>query len=64
MTSVEALDLTAQEIYYLHSSVEKSLMERVNQYFKDRIESFDIIIHVCKNVNVIYFTYIIGYNSL
>jgi putative transposase len=27
--------------HYLHSSVEKSLMERVNQYFKDRIESFD-----------------------
>ena len=25
----------------LHSSIEKSLMERVNQYFKDRIESFD-----------------------
>ena len=27
--------------HYLHSSVEKSLVERVNQYFKDRIESFD-----------------------
>ena len=27
--------------HYLHSSTEKSLMERVNQYFKDRIESFD-----------------------
>jgi putative transposase len=27
--------------HYLHSSIEKSLMERVNQYFKDRIESFD-----------------------
>ena len=27
--------------HYLHSSLEKSLMERVNQYFKDRIESFD-----------------------
>ena len=26
---------------YLHSSIEKSLMERVNQYFKHRIESFD-----------------------
>ena len=25
----------------LHSSIEKSLMERVNQYFKDRTESFD-----------------------
>ena len=27
--------------HYLHSPLEKSLMERVNQYFKDRIESFD-----------------------
>jgi putative transposase len=27
--------------HYLHSSIEKSLMERVNQYFKDRIECFD-----------------------
>jgi putative transposase len=27
--------------HYLHSALEKSLMERVNQYFKDRIESFD-----------------------
>ena len=27
--------------HYLHSSVEKILMERVNQYFNDRIESFD-----------------------
>ncbi len=27
--------------HYLHSSIEKNLMERVNQYFKDRIESFD-----------------------
>ncbi len=26
---------------YLYSSIEKSLIERVNQYFKDRIESFD-----------------------
>ncbi len=25
----------------LHSSFEKSLMERINQYFKDIIESFD-----------------------
>ena len=25
----------------LHSPLEKSLMERVNQYFKDRIENFD-----------------------
>jgi putative transposase len=27
--------------HYLHSSIEKSLMERVNQYFKDRTEGFD-----------------------
>ena len=27
--------------HYLHSPLEKSLIERVNQYFKDRIESFD-----------------------
>ena len=27
--------------YYLHSSFEKSLMERVNQYFKDRTKVFD-----------------------
>ena len=27
--------------HYLHLSLEKSLMERVNQYFKDRIESFN-----------------------
>ena len=25
----------------LHSSIEKSLMEQVNQYFKDRPEDFD-----------------------
>ena len=25
----------------LHSSIEESLMERVNQFLKDRIESFD-----------------------
>ena len=27
--------------HYLHSPLENNLMERVNQYFKDRIESFD-----------------------
>jgi len=27
--------------HYLHSSIKKSLIERVNQYLKDRIESFD-----------------------
>jgi transposase-like protein len=53
--------------HYLHSSIEKSLMERVNQYFKDRIECFDdYSIHVGnkKKMNAIYFMYITGYNSL
>ena len=27
--------------HYLHSTFYKSIMERLNQYFKDRIESFD-----------------------
>ena len=27
--------------HYLHSPFQKSLMERINQYFKDRTESFD-----------------------
>ncbi len=27
--------------HYLHSPYEKSIVERVNQYFKDRTESFD-----------------------
>ncbi|HET9807569.1 MAG TPA: hypothetical protein VFP49_11715, partial [Nitrososphaeraceae archaeon] len=27
--------------HYLHSPFQKSLMERVNQYFKDRTENFD-----------------------
>ena len=27
--------------HYLHSPLEKSLMERFNQYFKDRTENFD-----------------------
>ena len=27
--------------HYQHSAFEKSLMERLNQYLKDRIESFD-----------------------
>jgi hypothetical protein len=27
--------------HYLHSPFQKRLMERVNQYLKDRIESFD-----------------------
>jgi putative transposase len=35
--------------HYLHSSIEKSLMERVNQYFKERIESFDDYYPCVKN---------------
>ena len=51
--------------HYLHSSIEKSMMERVNQYFKDRTVCLTIIIHVFKiKMNVIYFMYITGYNSL
>jgi len=51
--------------HYLHSSLEKSLMERVNQYFKDRIESFDDY-YPCiqRKMSAIYFMYITGYNSL
>ena len=55
--------------HYLHSPLEKSLMERVNQYFKDRIESFDdyypYIYYPCMQqkgeCNPMYIT---GYNSL
>ncbi len=44
--------------YYLHSHFQKSLMERVNQYFKDRTESFDdysIMYSKRKKVNTIYY---------
>ena len=34
---------------YLHSSIEKSLMKRINQYFKDRIECFDDYYRCIKN---------------
>ena len=51
--------------HYLYSSIEKSMMERVNQYFKDRIEVLMIIIHAyVKMMDIIYFMYITGYNSL
>ena len=33
--------------HYLHSSFEKSLMERVNQYFKDKTEGFDDSYYPC-----------------
>ena len=35
--------------HYLHSQLEKSLMERINQYFKDRTESFDDYYPCVKN---------------
>ena len=35
--------------HYLHSPLEKSLMERVNQYFKDRTENFDNYYPCVKN---------------
>ena len=35
--------------HYLHSYFEKSLMERVNQYFKDRTEGFDDYYPCVKN---------------
>ena len=47
---------------YLYSSIEKSLMERVNHYLKDR-KVLMITIRVDKR-NVIYFTYLTDYNAL
>jgi len=44
----------------LHSHLEKSLIERVMQYFKDRIEFFDDIFHLIINKIVIYHMYTIG----
>ncbi|MDR4510100.1 MAG: DDE-type integrase/transposase/recombinase [Nitrososphaeraceae archaeon] len=43
--------------HYFHSSIEKSLMERVNQFLKDRIESFDDYYHIKEECNLfrIYF---------
>jgi putative transposase len=35
--------------HYLHSSIEKNLIERVNQYFKDRTESFEDYYPCVKN---------------
>ena len=49
--------------HYLHSPLEKSLMERVNQYFRTGSRILMTTIHVSK-MNVIYFMYITGYNSL
>jgi len=49
--------------HYLHSSIEKNLMERVNQYLKDRIESFDDY-YPCRQEEYNLFHVITGYNSL
>jgi putative transposase len=49
--------------HYLHSSIEKNLMERVNQYLKDRIESFDDY-YPCRQEECNLFHVITGYNSL
>src|SRR5215210_3223130 len=49
--------------HYLHSSIEKSLMERASQsVFKTELNCLMITIRVLK-MNVIYFMYITGYNS-
>ena len=52
--------------HHLHSPLDKSLMERVNQYFKDIIECFaDHSLHAYRKIiDVIYFVFITGYNSL
>jgi len=39
--------------HYLHSPFKKSLVQRVNQYSKDRIESFDDC-YPCIQMNVTY----------
>lgn len=51
--------------HYLHSQLKKSLMEIFNQYFKDRIKSFDdySISIYNKKANAIYFIYITGCDS-
>ena len=38
--------------HYLHSPFQKSLMKRVNQYFKDRTENFDDYYPCVKNIHV------------
>ena len=47
--------------FYIHHF--RKVWGRVNQYFKDRTESFDDYYYVFK-INAIYFKYITGYNSL
>jgi putative transposase len=41
MVVLGMMNLVLRLKHYLHSSVEKSMIERVMQYFKDRIENFD-----------------------
>ena len=48
--------------HYIHSPLEKSLMERVNQYLKDRIESFDDY-YPCMQIECNLFHVITGYIS-
>ena len=48
--------------HYLHSPFQKSLIERVNQYLKDRIESFDDY-YPCMQIECNLFHVITGYNS-
>ena len=50
--------------HYLHSPFEKSLMERVNQYFNDRTESFDDYYPCMQNDCNLYYMCITGYISL
>ena len=49
--------------HYLHSPLEKSLMERVTNILRTEPRVLMTTIHVDK-WNVIYFMYITGYNSL
>jgi len=45
-------------------SIRENIIERVNQYLKDRIENFMITIHVLGNEIVIWIISTIGYTSL
>ena len=50
--------------HYLHSSIEKSLTDRVNKLvFQDRLNCLTITIHVLK-MNMVYYMSKIGYNSM
>ena len=43
--------------HYLHSSFEKGLMERVNQYFKDRTEELDDYYPCMKDESNLFYVY-------